>query len=797
MCHFEKSFISCIVEGDVPETISPSVSRTSQIAQVGKRKIELSNLQKVLYPADHIVKAELINYYLTIAPTILAHIKGRPLSLVRFPDGIDGEKFFQKNRPEWAPEWLEYVTLGSGEEKKDYILATEAASLVWLANLACIELHQMHARMPTMENPDYFVFDLDPPDSFTFPQVAELGLELKEHIERFGYHPFVKTTGRKGLHIVVPIEPKWTFDKVFEAAEAVAKPFVAAREKIATLHLKKEYRKNRIFVDIFRNRPHQTIVAPYSVRGLPGATVSAPLTWDELPEIKSLRELNMETVLERVKHSGDPWEAIAAFAEPLHTEKKSLTKKTLAPSARHKTPETLEKYKKKRAFDKTPEPPPAVALGEGNAFVVHRHHASRLHYDLRLEKDGVLKSWAVPKGLPPRPGVMRLSVATEDHPLEYLNFEGTIPKGQYGGGEMWVFARGKYAITKEKKNGFYFRLQSKEVNAEYRTHQTKENEWLLERVDTPQTDWLREPIEPMLAASAEKPPASGEYLYEVKWDGIRALIALDDGQVTIRTRNKMDITNRFPELLIPEEAFRATTALFDAEIVCLDNAGKPVFKNVIHRMQQTAEGSIERARAKYPAVCYVFDCLYLDGRPIMNEPLIRRRTWLADAIKRGTPYRVSEVADDGEALFHAAAGLGLEGIMAKERNSPYQVGKRSPSWLKIKTRQTTECVIIGYTKGKGNREAEFGALHLAQSDNGNLRYVGKVGTGFDTKMMKEIFAELQSLKKIKRPVNEKPIDDSVSTYIEPKLVCEVQYASWTKDKMLREPVFVRMRPDYV
>jgi DNA ligase D-like protein (predicted ligase)/DNA ligase D-like protein (predicted polymerase)/DNA ligase D-like protein (predicted 3'-phosphoesterase) len=771
------------------------MARTSSIVQVGKRKIELSNLNKVLYPDDKIVKAELVHYYLTIAPTILSHIKGRPLSLVRFPDGIAGEKFFQKNRPEWAPEWLEYVTLGSGDEKKDYILATEPASLVWLANLACIELHQMHARAPQFGTPDYFVFDLDPPETYTFPQVAELALELKEHIEGYGYHPFVKTTGRKGVHILVPIEPKYTFEEAFAAAEAVAKPFVAAHERTTTLHLKKEYRKGRVFVDVFRNRGHQTIVAPYSVRGLPGATVSTPLSWDELPRMKSLTELNISSVLERVTSNGDPWEAFAAYAEPLHTHRKTMSKKSLPASAKRKTPETLEQYKQKRSFDRTPEPPPAVALGEGNAFVVHRHHASRLHYDLRLEQDGVLKSWAVPKGLPPRPGVMRLAVATEDHPLEYLNFEGTIPKGEYGGGDMWIFARGKYIITKEKKNGFYFRLQSKELNAEYRTHKTKENEWLLERVDVPQIDYVRDAIEPMLASSAEQPPASADYLYEVKWDGIRALIALDDGQITIRTRNNMNITQRFPELLIPEQAFRASTALFDAEIVCLDERGKPVFKHVIHRMQQTSEGAIERARAKYPAVCYVFDCLYLDGRPIISEPLLRRRAWMADALKRDTPYRVSEVVEDGQALFDAAKAMGLEGIMAKEKNSPYQPGKRSNHWLKIKTRQTIDCVIIGYTKGKGNRAGEFGALHLAVQEDNGLRYVGKVGTGFDARLMKELLTRLKSLKTIKRPVKEKPLDDASSTYVEPKLVCEVAYASWTKDNMLREPVFVRMRED--
>src|SRR5215471_8299392 len=198
--------------------------RTSQIAQVGKRTLELSNLQKELYPEEHITKAELIEYYLKIAPTILAHVKGRPLSLVRYPEGIKGESFFQKNRPEWAPNWLEHVTLG--EEKKDYIIATEEASLAWLANLACIELHQMHSRAPHFDKPDYIVYDFDPPEQVRFPDVARLAREFKEHLEGFGYYPFVKTTGRKGLHVVTPIEPKWSFQEAFEAAKAVAQPFV-------------------------------------------------------------------------------------------------------------------------------------------------------------------------------------------------------------------------------------------------------------------------------------------------------------------------------------------------------------------------------------------------------------------------------------------------------------------------------------------------------------------------------------------------------------------------------------------
>src|SRR6266568_4249724 len=293
-------------------------ARTAQITQVGKRKVELSNLTKVLFPDDHIVKAQLIEFYLKIAPTILTHVKGRPLSLVRYPDGIDKESFFQKNRPGWAPDWIEHVALG--EEKKDYVIATEEASLVWLANLACIELHQMHSRAPHFDKPDYIVYDLDPPENLRFPQVAELALEFKEYLESFGYHPFVKTTGRKGLHILTPIEPKWDFRTAFEAAKAVAQPFVDSHASLLTLLIKKEQRKGRVLLDIYRNRPSQTIVAAYSVRGLPGAPVSVPLHWEELAPLESPTALNIQSTAQRVTQNGDPWEAIAAYATPIHTQ---------------------------------------------------------------------------------------------------------------------------------------------------------------------------------------------------------------------------------------------------------------------------------------------------------------------------------------------------------------------------------------------------------------------------------------------------------------------------------------------
>lgn len=774
------------------------MARTSQVTKVGKRRIELSNLKKVLFPGDGVVKAELIEYYLTVAPTILAHVKGRPLTLVRYPDGITGETFYQKRRPQWAPEWIDYVSLGD-EKKIDYMLLTEAASLVWLANLACIELHQTHYRKPNYDCPDYIVFDLDPPEDFGFRGVAALAHQLRTHIEGFGYHPFVKTTGRKGLHVVIPIEPRYDFKPVFEAAQVIARGFVAETGDRTTLHIKKDARKGRVLVDIYRNRRFQTIVAPYSVRGLPGAPVSAPLSWDALDSVDDPADLNIRSVPGAVISVGDPWEAIGAYAAELHTQRKpkrKVARKTTR-SERYKTPDALARYADKRSFPKTPEPAPANAAGSGRAFVVHRHHASRLHYDLRLEHEGVLRSWAVPKGLPPRPGIKRLAVNVEDHPLEYLAFEGKIPKGEYGGGHMWVFAQGRYEITKEKKDGFYFRLQSPEVNAEYRMHRTRGKDWLLERVDTPQVDWLSDLVEPMLATLTRETPDSDQYLYEVKWDGIRALVSLDDGALTIRSRRQRDITHLFPELAVSDGAFHANTALFDTEIVCLEGEGHPSFSKVIKRIQQRSDGAIHRASTRSPAVCYVFDCLYLDGRPIVAEPLVRRREWMADAVRKGTPYRVSEAVAEGPQLFRAAAEMGLEGIMAKERLSTYAAGRRSRQWLKVKSRQTTDCIIIGYTMGRGARGDTFGALHIAERRGDVLEYVGKVGTGFDDRSLKNILTALEKVKQARRPVEEKPPDDAQTVWLEPKLLCEVQYASRTRNGTLREPVFVRLRPDLV
>ena len=771
--------------------------KKTQWAQVGKREIELSNLDKVLFPEDGIIKAQVIAYYLSIAPTLLKYVKGRALTLIRFPDGITGESFYQKNRPEWAPDWIEFVVLG--KEKKDYILATEPALLVWLANLASLEIHQLHSRKPDYDFPDYMVFDLDPPEGYNFSDLLPIAFELKQVLEENGYTPFVKTTGGKGLHICCPIEAKWDFHTVFEAAQDIAKPFVDNRPDRVTLHIKKDARKGRVLVDIFRIRSGQSIVSPYSLRGRDKAPVSMPLTWEELKHVTSPSVFNIENAVEKVTRDGDAWEGFDAYAVPIHTKrpKGAPAKKPVNPKGnKHKSPEQLEAYAKKRDFERTPEPVGIAVEESGNRFVVHRHHASRLHYDLRLEQDGVLRSWAVPKGLPPFPGVKRLAVQTEDHPIEYLMFDGKIPKGQYGAGEMWIYALGRYQVTKDKKDGFYFRLNSKELTGEYRIHKMKDKEWLLERVDDPQVDYLHHEIQPMLSETGNMPQKSSDYIYEIKWDGIRALISVEDENVVIRTRNQNVVTAQFPELQIAAKAFRATNALFDAEIVCLDTAGKPVFKRVINRLMSTGESNIQKLSRQNPVHCYVFDCLYLDGRSLINEPLLKRKEFVRDAIKADTPYRVSEHVDDGGSLYAAAKEHELEGIMAKKRDGRYLPGRRSDLWIKVKLRQSAECYVIGYTVGRGNRGAMFGALHLAEKVGGEWAYRGKVGTGFDDALMKEINTIIKKHELIKKPAFvPKLLDDAASKWITDPFVVECSYAKLTPDKIFREPVFMRLRPD--
>jgi len=766
-----------------------------QMTQVGKRKLKLSNLDKTLYPELKVIKAEVIEYYWKMAPTLLRHTKRRPLSVIRLPDGINGKHFFQKDKPDWAPDWVESVPLGK-TETKDYMLATEEAIFVWLANLACLELHYMQVKHPEYNNPDQFIFDLDPGKGTSFSEIIDIAESLKEFLESYEYHPYVKTSGNKGLHIHVPIFPKWENRIVYQCVKELAKEYIKTHPGTCTLKISKEARKGKLLLDIYRNRHTQTVIAPYSLRANEFAGVSMPLTWAELTMLEDPSNFNIRNVQAKINQDGDAWEGFGSFAVDLHQHRsKPISNKKLAKSDKHKTPEQLEEYQQKRDFSKTPEPAPSSSNQKENTFVIHRHHARRLHYDLRLEENGALRSFAIPKGLPHKPGIKRLAIETEPHPLEYLDFEGEIPKGEYGAGKMWVFANGRYNVTKKKKEGFYFHLSSLQLDGEFRIHNIKNKEWLLERVDRPQIDIFEDEIKVMLADKREVVPEGDQYTFEVKWDGIRATLHIDEGALKIKSRSGRDITKLFPELHDIKTYLNASSGLFDGEIVALDSKGRPEFKNVISRLHQTSEAKIERSTRSNPVYFYMFDCINLDGRFVTNEPLWKRQQWVKDVIKKAGPYRNSEAITDGQSLYAAARQMNLEGIMAKDRNALYQIGKRSKAWYKIKFKDTEDCVILGYVEGKGERKPLFGAMHIGSFVDGELIYRGKVGTGFDMKKLKELKLMMDEIKTDKKGFENNTPDDSISTWLEPILFCEVKFASITPSDTFREPVFVRLRPD--
>jgi bifunctional non-homologous end joining protein LigD len=460
----------------------------------------------------------------------------------------------------------------------------------------------------------------------------------------------------------------------------------------------------------------------------------------------------------------------------------------------------LTEYRRKREPKKTPEPEGRTARGRTAApiFVVQRHAARRLHYDFRLERDGALASWAVPKGVPLEPGQQHLAVHVEDHPLEYATFEGEIPKGQYGAGTVEIWDEGTYELLDEKRNGgLTVRLHGKRLQGTWALVPAKlsgdPKNWLLlrKRDETVQQTASSERLtyEPMLATLADEVPTGPGWLYEVKWDGYRALAQVVGGDATLTSRRGNALTSRFASVgKAIEAAVRTPDCVLDGEICALDERGRSSFS------------AMQQGKPDTPIVYYAFDVLEVDGEPLLELPLTERRERLESLLdRRSKAVRMSETFEDGEALYEAAKSEGLEGIVAKRAESRYLPGKRTREWLKIKTRNRQEFVIAGYTKGQGRRAGRFGSLVLGVYRGNELAYAGNVGTGFSE-------AEIDRLLKVLRPLERKdspfPVvpkmpkvrKDDVA-WVEPKLVAEVEFAEWTHDGRLRAPVYMGLRED--
>jgi bifunctional non-homologous end joining protein LigD len=456
----------------------------------------------------------------------------------------------------------------------------------------------------------------------------------------------------------------------------------------------------------------------------------------------------------------------------------------------------LVEYRKKRDPRKTPEPFGGKKRGKEPIFVVQRHDARRLHYDFRLERNGALASWAVPKGIPLEPGQQHLAVHVEDHPLEYATFEGEIPKGEYGAGSVEIWDKGTYELLEEKKNGgLTVRLHGKRLNGTYAlvpAHLSgDEKNWLILRKKDATSPVGRKPrrYAPMLATLADKVPRGDDWIYEIKWDGYRIVATVAGGEPDLRTRKDQDYTKRF-ENVAKElvKALKTPDCVVDGEVCALDDQGRPSFS------------AMQQGKAGTPIVYFVFDLLELEGEPIIDLSLEERRERLEKLLdKRNKTVRFSETFEDGESLLAAAEKQGLEGIMAKRLSSSYLPGRRSREWLKVKGHGRQEFVIAGYTRGKGRRERTLGSLVLATYKGGELVYAGNVGTGFNDREIDRLLKKLQPLERDTPPFREVPKMPRVRkgdiVWVEPKLVAEVEFVEWTHDGHLRAPSYKGLRVD--
>jgi bifunctional non-homologous end joining protein LigD len=431
-------------------------------------------------------------------------------------------------------------------------------------------------------------------------------------------------------------------------------------------------------------------------------------------------------------------------------------------------------------------------------FEVQEHHARRLHWDLRLEHEGTLGSWALPRGVPEHPDENRLAVRTEDHPLEYLEFEGEIPKGEYGAGTMKVWDRGTYEAEKFRDDEVIATFHGERMRGRYALFRTRENDWMIHRMDPPEDpayEPMPERIKPMLARSGKLPPREEQFGFEVKWDGIRTVAFCDHGHIELQGRNFTDFTPRYPEVRELARSLGARRVVLDGEVVAFDEEGRPSFERLQARMHLGSESAVRRRLRDIPATYVIFDLLYLDGHSTIALSYEERRFLLEQLELEGPAWRAPAYhRGEGQALLTATKELGIEGIVAKKLDCPYQPGVRASHWIKVKNVLTQDVVIGGWTPGEGGRSSSIGALAVGVMEGDDLVYVGKVGTGFTEQTLALLRRELEPLRREGSPFSgRQPPKGTI--FVEPELVAHVEFREWTKSGTLRAPSFKGLRPD--
>ncbi|MGG7308495.1 ATP-dependent DNA ligase [Curtobacterium sp. AB451] len=830
--------------------MSPAARKT--VVLVGDRRLAITNTDKVLYPENGTTKGRVIEYYERVAPWMIPHVKDRPVTRKRWVNGVEGTVFFEKNLPDSAPDWVRHHTIHHAERDNEYPIVDDLPTLVWMAQQAALELHVPQWRFGPrggQQNPDRLVLDLDPGEGVGLPECVEVAVAAREILHGMGLDPYPVTSGSKGIHLYAALDGRATTAHVSEVAHELAKALEQDLPDLVLSSMSRKERTGKVFVDWSQNNGNKTTIAPYSLRGRDRPTVAAPRTWQELTE-RGLAQLTLDEVLERLEERGDHLHPVASASLAVGRDDHGhwdSDRTQRANDAEQPARDRLTAYRAKRDAAKTPEPvpegAPTVRKDGTPTFVIQEHHATRDHYDFRLEHDGVLVSWALPKGEPTDPGKNHLAVQTEDHPLEYGAFEGTIPKDEYGGGTVTIWDDGTYELEKWRegeevivtlhgRTGGARRLALLHTRGRGRGREGDEKNWLIHRTKD-QPDRLADGGDPAAASRASRSAAPGhaaspridrtaasdtapadrrtmqatlakgepsldasDWAFEMKWDGIRALATVRDGTVTLRSRNDNDLTVQYPEL--QELGDRAgVDGVFDGEIVALDDRGRPSFQLLQNRMGLTRSREVEAARRQTPARLLLFDVLEADGHELTRLGYDARRQALETVVEPGGAIDVPPAHQGDLARAMAdSAEQGLEGVVAKKRTSKYAEGRRSEAWLKLKHHATQEVVIGGWKPGNGRRAGGIGSLLLGVPGPDGLEYVGKVGTGFRDRDLDEIGTVLGALGRTTSPFVDVPRPDARDAHwVTPKRVGEVEFAEWTSDGRLRQPSWRGWRSD--
>lgn len=828
---------------------------TIDMVTVSGRRVSITHPDRVLYPAggrdgagveaESVTKSQVIDYYRRIAPLLLSHLHTRPVTRKRWPQGVDGKSFFEKNLPAAAPGWLTRCTLVHRTHDAVYPVADSSAALVWFAQKAALELHvpQWRSDAPdpgagTPGAPDAFltrrmVFDLDPGPEVGLTDCAEAALAVRELVEESGLACYPVTSGSTGLHVYVALGRRIPSADAEEAARRVAEELARRRPESVTAAMRKTDRHGKVFIDWSQNNGAKTTVTPYSLRGRAEPLVAAPRTWQELSG-GSLRQLEFTEVLKRAREHGDLLAGLDGSVQDGAHASRDDQRPDRQALKRGSDGDRLADYKRRRSGE-TPEPgdgsrsggeraEPGSGGGRACTFVIQEHHASTLHWDFRLEHDGVLVSWAVPKNLPGDHGRDRIAIHTEDHPLDYAAFSGEIPDGEYGAGTVEIWDRGKYETVKWHEDEILVDLHGRRVTGRYAliatgvggrgqhsasTRKQQDDNWLIHRVkDQPPAperpgadgadvahdaivdfgtsgDFPRG-LEPMLAARGDISTTNPRnWSFEGKWDGQRILVEYDGATLRLRSRNGRDVTSEMPAFGGLADDLNGHTAVLDAELVALVG-GVPDFAALQHPDSST------------DLRLYVFDVLFLDGRSLLGTAYQDRRRVLEVLAPLLSCAEVPAALDASpREAVRTSRERGLEGVVAKRLDSRYRPGERVEAWIKHKHTASDEVVIGGYTHGNGSRESTFGALLLGVPGSGALQYSGKVGTGFSDEDLEQLSSRMSGLRRKTSPFADRipRADAPCPQWVRPVLVGEVRHGGRTGTGRFRHPVWRGLRHD--